>query len=232
MYLASDVESDGEGTDFALSMSDDDSEGNEMSSSSSASGEKGNKKHKKKGGKKRVMLKRRARAKFAGLLDGLKGDGTGQNGDGEEEAEIVFSSGLKEVGESILDKVKNKRAAADETAWEKTMREKKEKRDARRAAKRESAGHGHGEGSLLDGDDVDLTAFRGDSFFSSLSTAGKKKVEDKKKKKKKKNMGESLEDEKDAAALDLLMMDDEADIDNEKGYYFLYKILVLCIEKL
>uniref|UniRef100_A0A7S3YNT4 NUC153 domain-containing protein n=1 Tax=Lotharella globosa TaxID=91324 RepID=A0A7S3YNT4_9EUKA len=214
VYLASDVESDGEGTDFALSVSD------------SEASEDG-----------KVVLKRRARSKFQSLLEDLNdGDGKegGEDNDDqdlrESSREIVFESGLKEAGEEMLRKVQAKKALRDETAWQTTMREKKKKRDARKNTKKSipnaaAAGaaaadndddgedeDGTHDNLLEDSDDM-MAHVADDPFFAPFSTKAKKNKKKNKTSTTKdtttNDAGDQQDQVKKRMTMELLLMDDD-----------------------
>ncbi len=192
-YLASDAESDASGTDAALSLSDSDDDG------------------------ERVVVKRRARERYKAVLDRLRG----QSGDGAEGegVEIVFETGLKDAGEQILSKVKQKKASKDETAFERAVREKREKRAEKRAVAAASGGGGGGD-DLVDPDEPDFDDMGGDPFFSLDDSQPKKKKKKKAKKAKKvdKTSDASEQDQARKAALELLVMNDDEAEGAARGY--------------
>jgi hypothetical protein len=79
----------------------------------------------------RKVLKKKARNKFRDLLGLLETDKTAAK---SGELEVTFDHGLKAAGVQILKTMEKKQALEGETTWEKHLRERREKRKARRKA--------------------------------------------------------------------------------------------------
>ncbi|GAB5362429.1 hypothetical protein AAMO2058_000796300 [Amorphochlora amoebiformis] len=193
VYLASDVESDGEGTDFALSVSDSEAE------------------------EGKVVLKRRARNKYKNLLSGIEDDvGLGGAGNDPMEGEIIFETGLRDAGEELLKKVQKKTASKEESAFARSVRERKEKRQEK-LSKRQA------ESQLEEEEDDGImdAHLMNDPFFSEAAAVKREKNRENREKRKNK-IGKKIAKDKSAenlkkqAEMDLLVMDEEEE--GGKGY--------------
>jgi hypothetical protein len=224
-FLGSESEDGGSGSDVAISVSgsdeDDDSDDDEE-------------------GKHRVYLKKKARNKYASLLTAIQPEESEQ-----EDMEITFVPGLKDVGKKMLEEKRQKEATKDETVWEKYQRERAEKKKARRKERRDGkkaddkqSGGKKSAGKFADSDDeseddvaVDpnddeffADAFTGDNYQEGesddevvSSRFSEKKESKQPQKKQKKSKEEVAEEKRQRAQLELLMMDDDAD-KRKKGF--------------
>lgn len=174
------------------------------------------------------VLKRKARSKFKDILNGFKNEKEEEEAKMYEQAEIVFRPGLSEKGAELLENMDKKKALAKEGVWETKVRlraealKAKKKRRKELAQKREDGG-----GDEDEGDDRGLTKEeRNDPFFADAfdddedgegeGKSKRKKVApaaDKKKRKKprkeEKTTEETQADDRAAAELDLLLMDEQ-----------------------
>ena len=125
VYLASDDEEDGYGSDAVVEVGEQDEE------------------------EDRPVLKKKARARYTALLSELNGQkpaatGAGDEGeDGEDEEERViemtFEPGLKAKAEELVKRVTEREERKHETAFEKRAREVREKKKDRKRERRNNA---------------------------------------------------------------------------------------------
>lgn len=153
-----------------------------------------------------VILKRRARTRYAELL----GDLAAEEEEETETMEIVFQSGLKSIGKEVLKRREERELANTGTVWEQTMRKKKLAKANRNTEVVE-------EGV----DEELLAAVADDSFFADAfgeefaAAEGKSTVKSNKKSKKGKKQREPEVELDPAAKADLEMLVSE---DLDRGF--------------
>lgn len=208
-YLASDGDSDAYGSDAVVNISGEEDEDGES-----------------------VVLKRRARSKFSGLLASIQGigsDGEGEHVEEEKGLDIVFESGLRSVGKEILHRKKEKNLRDNETVFETQQRKLKEKKKLRREKNKAKLGdeeHDDAEAVHVVNDPFFQGAFDDDDYhpaeeFQDSNSAEKSSKKSPQLKKKNKKSNEEVEkDKKERADLELLMMNDSRELvnDNKSGY--------------
>jgi hypothetical protein len=113
MYISSEEDDDGIGTDAVAEASD--SEADE--------GDDGN-----------VALKRRAQSKFSSILGELQPKKKGAE-DGN--VEITFEPGLKDAGSNLLSSMADKKKIENESVWETYLRKRTEKKKLKKKARKE-----------------------------------------------------------------------------------------------
>ena len=150
VYLASDdEEGDGYGSDAVIELKQEEQE------------------------EEKPVLKRKARARYSGLLDLLKrggggGDGQAAGGEGEEEQviEMTFEPGLKAKGEELLRRVAEKEERKTETVFERRERESRERRRQKKKDRKLQLQQGGAAGPQQDEDEDDeLSVDEDDEFF-------------------------------------------------------------------
>ncbi|KAJ3005338.1 pre-rRNA-processing protein esf1 [Thoreauomyces humboldtii] len=174
-----------------------------------------------------------AREKFRALLGGAAASGAGDvyGGKGKgEELEITFAPGLSEKAAALLEKKKNDAAQKDETVFDTYLRTQKEKRKAKKTARKtgealptnDSDDHSHNASSDDDHHGVDMSdpffadafgpEFDGPANDSDDVAAPPKSKKDKKEKKPKKPSPSSKEAlalaAREKAELELLLLSD------------------------
>jgi hypothetical protein len=128
------------------------------------------------GDQHKVYLKKKARNKYSDLLSTIRPKQ--DDDDAQQDLEITFMPGLKDVGKRMLLEKSQKEKLKDETVWEKYQRERAEKKAAkRREARAASKLNGGGGGNDSDSDDGDAPKQSGKA--GAKKTAAKSKSQSK-----------------------------------------------------
>jgi hypothetical protein len=202
VYLASDNESDGYGSDAVVELSDPE---NEEGS---------------------VVLKKKARNRFKDLLSSIPGSKNGPTENDVESSgnlEIVFESGLKSIGQEILNRKKENDKRANETFFESQERKKKEKRKSKKSVNKADEGDEmYSTGLTRDEQDDEFFA---DAFSNDRYSDHAKSKEPVNLKRKRKTSEEIAEESRQQAELELLLMDDASRSEEVKKGYNLQELL-------
>lgn len=165
----------------------------------------------------KVVLKKRARAKYASLLSNLPKDSEHQH-----DIEVTFSPALVDAGRRILDAKTRREDEAGENIFQRQKRERRERKKQRKrsASKPQDA--------LVDSDE-EAPEEMNDPFFANAmieegfgdawvekSESSKPVAKSKKSKKRRRRNGETEEEKRRKEELELLLMDDGGS--DKKGF--------------